>query len=178
MVRTATGQAFDVVVFRVLFGLVPGGWPAEVVTAFARAAAVVALAVVAVILGVAAIGRRSWAPLTVAVLTVAISLTVGPFLRDDALVRPRFTDEPFPLNSLPSTHATAAAALAVAVVLLWPSPRPWWLTNAAGVVLVLVALGNIVGQAHRPSDVVASFFLVGTVAAGTLALVGTSRPRH
>jgi membrane-associated phospholipid phosphatase len=178
MVRTSAGQAFDAVVFRVLFGLVPDGWPAEVVTGFARTAAVVALAVVAVVLGLAAIGRRAWGALTVAILTVAISATVGPFLRDDVLGRPRFTDEPFPLNSLPSTHATAAAALAFAVVLLWPSPRPWWLTNAAGVVLVLVALGNIVGQAHRPSDVVASFFLVAAVAAGALALVGTTRPRH
>jgi membrane-associated phospholipid phosphatase len=103
---------------------------------------------------------------------------LGPYLRDELLSRPRFDEEPFPLNSLPSTHATAAAALTVAVLLLWPCPRPWWLFNAAGVVLLLVAIGNVVSQAHRPSDVVASFLLVGALAAGALALVGVSEARH
>jgi membrane-associated phospholipid phosphatase len=97
-------------------------------------------------------------------------------LRDDVLERPRFTDEAFPDNSLPSTHAIAAAALVAAVLLLWPWPRPWWLPNTAGVVLLLVAVGNIVSQAHRPSDVIASFLLVGAVTAAVLAVVGP--PRH
>ena len=130
MVRTARGQAVDVRVFRLVFGLVPDGWPVELVTAFARAAAVGALALVATVLGVAAVGRRAWAALTAAVLTLATAVALGPYLRDEVLSRPRFTDETFPLNSLPSTHATAAAALTVAVVLLWPRPRPWWLLNA------------------------------------------------
>ncbi len=178
MVRTARGQAVDVRVFRLVFGLVPNGWPVELVTAFARAAAVGALALVATVLGVAAVGRRAWAALTAAVLTLATAVALGPYLRDEVLSRPRFTDETFPLNSLPSTHATAAAALTVAVVLLWPRPRPWWLLNACGVVLLLVAVGNVVSQAHRPSDVVAAFLLVGALAAGALALVGTPESRH
>ena len=156
----------------------PHGWPVELVTAFARAAAVGALALVATVLGVAAVGRRAWAALTAAVLTLATAVALGPYLRDEVLSRPRFTDETFPLNSLPSTHATAAAALTVAVVLLWPRPRPWWLLNACGVVLLLVAVGNVVSQAHRPSDVVASFLLVGALAAGAMALVGTPESRH
>ena len=178
MVRTAAGQAADVRLFRVVFGIVPAGLPAELVTAFARAASVVALAGAAAVLGIAAVGRRAWAGLAAAVVTVGFSMSLGVYLRDDVLNRPRFTDEPFPLNGLPSTHATAAAALTVAVVLLWPRHRPWWLVNAAGVVLLVVAAGNIVSQAHRPSDVVASFFLVGAVACGSLALAGPPGPRH
>ncbi len=178
MVRTAAGQVADVRLFRLVFGVVPAGVPAELVTAFARAASVVVLAVAAAVLGIAAIGRRDWAALVAAVLTVAVSVALGPYLRDEVLTRPRFTDEAFPLNGLPSTHATAAAALTVAVVLLWPRHRPWWLLNAAAVVLLVVAAGNIVSQAHRPSDVIASFVLVGAVGCGALALSGPPGPRH
>jgi membrane-associated phospholipid phosphatase len=178
MVRTAWGQAADVRLFQVVFGLVPGGWPAAFVTAFARAAVIVVLGFVVALLGVASIGRRSWASLFAAVVIVGIPLSLGPYLRDELLTRPAFTPEAFPQNSLPSTHATVAAALTFVVILLWPGPRPWWLVNTMGVVLLLVAVGNVVSQAHRPSDVVASFFLSGSVAAAALALVGTSRPRH
>ena len=178
MVRTAAGQAADVRLFRLVFGIVPAGVPAELVTAFARAASVVVLAGGAAVLGIAAMGRRAWSALVAAALTVGVSVALGAYLRDEVLTRPRFTDEPFPLNGLPSTHATAAAALTVAVVLLWPRHRPWWLVNTAGVVLLVVAAGNIVSQAHRPSDVVASFLLVGAVACGSLALAGPPGPRH
>ncbi len=178
MVRTAAGQAADVRLFRLVFGIVPAGVPAELVTAFARAASVVVLAGGAAVLGVAALGRRAWSALLAAVVTVGASVTLGVYLRDEVLTRPRFTDEAFPINSLPSTHATAAAALTTAVVVLWPRHRPWWLVNAAGVVLLLVAAGNIVSQAHRPSDVLASFLLVGAVAGGALALAGPPGRRH
>ena len=178
MVRTALGQSADVRLFRLVFGLVPSGWPAEGVTLFARAASVVALAALATVLGMAAVGRHAWAALAASVLTVGVSVTLGPYLRDELLTRPRFTDEAFPLNSLPSTHATAAAALTAAIVLLWPRRRPWWLTNSAGVVLLLVAVGNVVSQAHRPSDVVASFLLVGAVVGVALAVAGPPGPRH
>jgi membrane-associated phospholipid phosphatase len=110
-------------------------------------------------------------------LTVALSVPLGIWLRNDVLVRPAFTPETFPQNSLPSTHAVAAAALVAAVLLLWPGRPPWWLPNAAGVVLLLVGIGNVISQAHRPSDVVASFLLVGAVAAAGMSLVGAPRWR-
>ena len=172
MVGTAAGQAGDVLAFRVLFGLVPDGWPAVLVSGFARAASIVALAAIAVGLGVAAVGRRSWRALVVASLTVAASVWLGRWLRDEVLERPGFTAEAFPQNSMPSTHAVAAGALVAALLLLWPGRRPWWLPNTAAVVLLLVALGNILSQAHRPSDVAASFLLVGSVGAAAVAVVG------
>jgi membrane-associated phospholipid phosphatase len=178
MVATARGQAADVAIFRIVFGTVPAGWPAALVGGFARAAVIVLLAAVVLVLGVAAVGRRAWGALAGALLTVAVSVGVGVRLRNDALVRPAFTDEAFPQNSMPSTHAVAAAALVAAVLLLWPGRPPWWLPNTAGVVLLLVAVGNIVSQAHRPSDVLASFLLVGAVAAAAMALVGAPRWRR
>ena len=62
MVRTAAGQAADVRIFRLVFGIVPAGVPAELVTGFARAASIVVLAGGAAVLGIAAMGRRAWAP--------------------------------------------------------------------------------------------------------------------
>jgi PAP2 superfamily len=178
MVRTAPGQAADVAAFRVLFWLVPGGWPAALLDGFARAASIVALAAIAVGLGVAAVWRRSWRALIAASLTVAASVWLGRWLRDEVLVRPRFTAEEFPQNSMPSTHAIVAGALVAAVLLLWPGRHPWWLPNTAAVVLLLVALGNILSQAHRPSDVAASFLLVGSVGAAAVAVVGAPRERR
>jgi hypothetical protein len=178
MVRTAPGQAADVAAFRVLFGLVPGGWPAALVSEFTRVASIVVLAAVAVVIGMVAVGRRSWRPLVVASLTVAGSVWLGRWLRDDVLERPRLTAEAFPQNSMPSTHVVAAGALVAAVLVMWPGHWPWWLPNTAGVVLLLVALGNVVSQAHRPSDVAASFLLVGAVAAAAVAVVGVPRTRR
>jgi len=178
MVRTSWGQAADLATFRVIYGQIPGGWPASLVTEFARAAVVVVLAAVALVLGAAAVGRGAWGALASSLLIVGASTLAGPWLRDDVLVRPPFTDEAFPQNSMPSTHAVAATALVVAVLVLWPAPRPWWLVNVAAVVLLLVAVGNIESQAHRPSDVAASFLLVGTVAALTFAVVGPPRRRR
>jgi membrane-associated phospholipid phosphatase len=177
LVRTAWGQSADVVAFRVAYDGVPRGWPATLVALFARAAVIVGLAAGAVVLGAAAAGRRAWGALFAALVVVAVSVPLGVWLRD-VLVRPQFSDETFPQNSMPSNHAVAAATLVVAVVVLWPPRRPWWLRNSAAVVLLLVAVGNIVSQAHRPSDIVASFLLVGAVTSVALALVGPLRPRR
>jgi hypothetical protein len=64
-----------------------------------------------------------------------------------------------------------ACALVVTAVILWPRRRPWWLENAAVVVVLLACLGNVLGQAHRFSDVVASVLLVGVVSGLALAVL-------
>ena len=61
------------------------------------------------------------------------------------------------------------------LVVLWPRPRPWWLVNTAGVVVLLAALGNVLGQAHRVSDVVASVLLAGAVSGLSLAVMRPNR---
>lgn len=70
--------------------------------------------------------------------------------------------------SFPSSHAGAAAALAVAVLLL--SSRAWWL--AVGLA-VLIGVDRVVVGEHYPHDVLAGF-LMG--AAATIALAEALRP--
>jgi hypothetical protein len=66
---------------------------------------------------------------------------------------------------------SVACALVVAAVVLWPPRRPWWLVNVACVVVLLAALGNVLGQAHRVSDVIASVLLAGAVSGLSLAVM-------
>jgi len=70
--------------------------------------------------------------------------------------------------SFPSSHAIAAAALAVAVLLL--SGRVWWL--AAGLA-ILVGVDRVVVGEHYPHDVLAGFLLG---AGATIAVAEALRP--
>ncbi|UUZ44048.2 phosphatase PAP2 family protein [Janibacter limosus] len=67
-------------------------------------------------------------------------------------------------NTMPSTHATVVVAAVVAVAMMWPSQRPAWLGWCLGGVVAMACPGNVVGHAHRPSDVLASVLLVIAVA--------------
>lgn len=179
-VRTAGGQRLDGLAFQVLYSLTPQRM-VTVLSWFARGVVIVILAVPVAVLACAAVGRGAWRAVLASVAITGLSLLLTTSLRDDVLTRPRFTDEAFPQNSLPSTHASVACALVVAAVVLWPRRRPWWLVNTAGVVVLLAALGNVLSQAHRFSDVVASVLLVGAVSGLALAVLRpreTIRPRR
>ena len=169
-VQTATGQKLDDRAFQLLFSLAPPGTVA-VLTWFGRGVVLVVLAVLVVLLTVAGVGRWAWRAVGAAILITGLTAVTTTFLRDDMLTRPRLRDETFPQNSLPSTHVSVACALVVAAVVLWPPRRPWWLVNVACVVVLLAALGNVLGQAHRVSDVVASVLLAGTVSGLSLAVL-------
>ena len=168
-VRTAAGQSLDDRTFELLYSLAPPGTVA-LMTWFARGLVIVLLATLVAVLAVAAMRRRAWRAVVAAILIVGLTAVATTFLRDDVLTRPRLREEAFPENSLPSTHVSVACALVVASVLLWPR-RPWWLINTACVVVLLAGLGNVLGQAHRSSDVVASVLLVGAVSGLSLALL-------
>ncbi|MGC0142892.1 phosphatase PAP2 family protein [Pseudactinotalea sp. Z1732] len=75
------------------------------------------------------------------------------------------------MNTLPSGHVSLSAALAVAIMILWPS-RARWPIVVAGVLLATASLASVVAHAHRPSDVVASVLLTGAVTCAALALGG------
>ena len=169
-VQTATGQKLDDRAFQLLFSLAPPGTVA-VLTWFGRGVVLVVLAVLVVLLTVAGVGRWAWRAVGAAILITGLTAVTTTFLRDDMLTRPRLRDETFPQNSLPSTHVSVACALVVAAVVLWPPRRPWWLVNVACVVVLLAALGNVLGQAHRVSDVIASVLLAGAVSGLSLAVM-------
>ena len=125
------------------------------------------LAVVAGV-GVWALMARRWIQVGRAVVVVALSVTLARGLRV-VLPRPAHGYS-YDANTLPSTHVAVVAACAVAVLIMWPPRRPAWL-GLAGIALVWVAcVGNVVGYAHRPSDVVASVLLVAAVAGTVLAV--------
>lgn len=169
-VRTAAGHKLDDRIFELLYSMAPPGAVA-VMTWFARGVVIVVLALLVAVLAVAALRRRAWRAVVASILMVGLTAVATTFLRDDVLTRPRFGDETFAENSLPSTHVSVACALVVVVVVMWPPRRPWWLVNAACVVVLLAALGNVLGQAHRFSDVVASVLLVGAMSGLSLALM-------
>ena len=169
-VRTGIGQRLDVRAFQVLYSLAPEG-TVPLFTLFSRGVVIVVLASLVTVLAVAAVGRGAWRAVLASVVIVGVTAVVTTFLRDDVLSRPRLNDEAFPQNSMPSAHASVACALVVTAVILWPRRRPWWLANAAVVVVLLACLGNVLGQAHRFSDVVASVLLVGVVSGLALAVL-------
>lgn len=170
--HTAWGQRADDLAFRVIYSLVPSGWPVDAAVFLARDVVIIVLAAAAVLLGAAALVMQRWGPFLRACVTVAASVPATPYLRDEVLTRHPVAPNDLPFNSMPSTHATAAAALVAAVVMLWPAHPAPWLGNAVGIVLGLVALGNIVGQAHRPSDVAGSYLLVAGLLASSIVVTG------
>lgn len=59
-------------------------------------------------------------------------------------------------NSLPSGHATVALSLGLAAVLVAPAAWRWVVVPFAGFVATFVGAGTVVGQWHRPGDVLAA----------------------
>lgn len=132
-----------------------------------RVVPAVGLAVVAGV-GVWALMARRWIQVGRAAAVVAVSVALARGLRV-VLPRPDHGYS-YDANTLPSTHVALVAACVVAVLIMWPTPRPSWLA-LVGIALVCVAcVGNVFGYAHRPSDVVASVLLVAAVAGTALAV--------
>ncbi|KRE37603.1 hypothetical protein ASG73_08050 [Janibacter sp. Soil728] len=106
--------------------------------------------------------RGERAVMAVALLVPLISIPLARWLRV-TLPRPdhgySYVD-----NTMPSTHAAVVVASAVAIAMMFPSERPAWLGWCLGGVAAVACLGNVVGHAHRPSDVLASVLLVIAVA--------------
>lgn len=134
-------------------------------------AVAVAMAVVVLI----AMLRRQWLRALLAAVVVAGAnvttqiLKYHMFSRTHLLPYANWPDE----NSLPSGHTTASASAAVALLLV---AAPSWrsLTALLGsVVMVAFGYATLVGQWHRPSDVIAGYLVClawGFAAVGATAL--------
>lgn len=167
-VLTPPGQALDDLLFgwaqRLGVGSLRHWWPLVV-----RGWLPGALVILVGIMAVAALRRR---PIDVVASVVVVGISTGVSLGlKSVLVRPAYSIVGYPENTFPSTHVSATAALLVAVWLLAPR-RPGWLSRALGGATALVALGNVVGHAHRPSDVLGSLLLVAAVVAAVRAIGG------
>ncbi|WP_344246716.1 phosphatase PAP2 family protein [Isoptericola hypogeus] len=123
--------------------------------------------------GVAALRRRWALALQVVVLVVGANVTTQ-VLKHAVLDRPELLPGWTGQNTLPSGHTTVAASVAAALLLA--APRAW-----RPVVAVLGAaytgmtgVSTLVGQWHRPSDVVAAVLVVLVWGAAVCALTPPS----
>jgi hypothetical protein len=122
--------------------------------------------------GVIAVVRRRWS-LALVAATVLIGANVSTrVLKMAVLDRPDLGHGPL-LNTLPSGHTTAAASVAVAVLLVVPPRvRPWIAVLGAGYAGA-TGVSTLIGQWHRPSDVLAGLLVVlawGAIGCALLAL--------
>ncbi|HEY0218106.1 MAG TPA: phosphatase PAP2 family protein [Cellulomonas sp.] len=137
----------------------------DVVSVGFIAAAILACAVIAVV-------RRRWGlALCAAGLLIGANVTTR-VLKVWLLDRPELGHGPT-FNTLPSGHTTAAASVAAAVLIVVPPrARPWAAVLGAGYAGA-TGVSTLIGQWHRPSDVLAGLLVVlawGALACAVLAL--------
>lgn len=133
-----------------------------------NAVSVVSLVVVLVVVGLIALLRRRYSLAIMAVVLVVGSAGTSLLLKHSFITRPEFGVDPDRSgagNSLPSGHATAAAAFAVGLVLVLP-PAVRGLASLIGATYAaVVGVATLSSGWHRPSDVVAAYLIVGGWAA-------------
>ncbi|MDR7382913.1 phosphatase PAP2 family protein [Promicromonospora iranensis] len=117
---------------------------------------------------------RWWLAAQVAILVAGSNLTTQ-VLKHAVLDRPALLDVPrADINTLPSGHTTVAASIAAG--LLIAVPRRWRpVVAVAGAVYTgATGVSTLVGQWHRPSDVVAAILVVLAWGAGVCLLSSSS----
>lgn len=132
------------------------------------AAAILTCAVIAFL-------RRRWSLALVAAAVLIGANATTRVLKVWVLDRPDHGYGP-DLNTLPSGHTTAAASVAAAVLLVVPPlARPWVAVLGAGYAGA-TGVSTLIGQWHRPSDVVAALFVVLAWAALGCAVLAPADP--
>jgi membrane-associated phospholipid phosphatase len=172
-VRTARGQALDLTALR--------GASIQVRPVFRVARGVLgtisvaSLAVVfAVLFGVALIqGKRRLAFVVGAMVFASVGTT--ELLKRVLLTRPplaQLSTGETSVNTLPSGHSTIAMIFVVAM--LFVVPRKW--QGAVALIgapfAVAVGISTVIQHWHRPSDVIAAWFVVATFSFSTLIVLG------
>jgi len=118
------------------------------------------------------LARRRWKAAGIALAAMAAANLTTQVIKFALPDRPDVGVTTLALNSLPSGHSTIAASAAAAVFLV-VSPRWRPVTAFAGGSYAVVAgVATLINQWHRPSDVMAAFFIVAlwTSVAGLVIL--------
>lgn len=161
-VRTSDGQQADVDLFgwATTAGDAPGvaGWATVV-----RAVAPAVLGVACVVAAARAVVRRRWRPLLAAALVVALSAAAARLLRTALLDRPYLGDFAYVENTFPSGHVAVTLAVGIALTILVPRRARGAVAAAVAVVVLLAGPASVVTLAHRPSDILGSVLLVGSL---------------
>lgn len=121
---------------------------------FLVVAAVVAFAIAAL--------QRRWSIAIAATVMLAGANLTTQLLKDQLLTRPDFGLTLRPVNSLPSGHTTAAAAVAATALLIAPARWRGPVALVGAIYAGATGVGTLVLGWHRPSDVVAAFAVVAT----------------
>lgn len=123
------------------------------------------------------LARRRWKAAGLALAAMAAANLSTQLIKAGLPDRPDLGVNTLALNSLPSGHSTIAASAAAAVFLV-VSPR--WRPAAAfvgGSYAIFAGVSTLINGWHRPSDVVAAFFVVAFWTALAALLILRTGPR-
>ncbi len=109
--------------------------------------------------GAIALIRRRWSLAIAATLVLGGANLTTQFLKKLVWDRPDWGHGP-DFNTLPSGHTTAAASVAVAVLLVVPPRARAWVAVLGSAYAGATGISTLVGQWHRPSDVIAAVLVV------------------
>ena len=133
------------------------------------AVSVASLVLVLLVVGWIALLRERYSLAIMAVVLVAGSTLSTYVLKTYVITRTDLGVDPERAtagNSLPSGHAAAAAAFAVGLVLVLPPAARGVASVVGATYAAVVGVATLSAGWHRPSDVIASYLIVGGWAAG------------
>lgn len=162
---------------------VPDGFVEDAWTVL-DAISVVSLAAAIVVIAVIGIGRaQSLLALAAVVVIVGANVTTQ-ILKRAVFERPDLDlVGPLNLNTLPSGHATVALSVVAGLLIVLPARGRIVVALSGWVYATVVGVSTVTAGWHRPSDVIAAFFVVGVWAVVGLGLMawmhsGNAAPRR
>lgn len=177
-VRTVTGQQLDTIA---LTGTSIGRQRIdELLDGVLNAVSVLSLLAATAVIGFIALLRRRIALAVMATVLIA-GANVSTQLLKYGLVRPDLGVDPERAaigNTLPSGHATVAASVMVALVLVVPPRIRGWVAVLGAGYAALAAVATLAAAWHRPSDAAASMLVVGAWAALAGLGLWAGQPAH
>ncbi|MGH1561883.1 hypothetical protein [Mumia sp. DW29H23] len=169
-VHTADGQRVDIGTFGAVTE-VNARW-SDYGTFFRDQLPLAAAALAAVLVAVAWEQRRLRVA-TIAVSFFMVTALASWGLKVVVLGRPDLGDYGYEWNTFPAGQTTIITTLGIAILILLPLGLPRAGVVVAAFVLAIVTAGSaVITFAHRPSDVVGSFLLVGAFAVPAAAASG------
>jgi membrane-associated phospholipid phosphatase/uncharacterized membrane protein HdeD (DUF308 family) len=162
--------------------LILGGRPASPETVIGAEQVLAALSRVSLVMGtmvvvvIALVQRRPWLALAAAAAIVGANITTQ-LLKEIVLDRTDLLGGLFyPLpNSFPSGHATAAASVAVGLLLVVPPLLRAPSVIVSGIVVAIVGTSTLVAGWHRMADAVGGVFVATAWGAGLGAVLASRR---
>lgn len=132
---------------------------------------------VIVVAGIALVRKQWWLAVQAVTLIAGANITTQ-VLKKVILDRPDHGVVWVPGNSFPSGHTTAAASIALALVIV--VPRQWriWTAGIGAIYTVATGVSTLVGQWHRPSDVLGAIFVASAWCLAVCAVAKTSGEEH